>query len=1329
MLALAGFALTLGATLLLNRAAPGQWSVGAAGPGATPIPAQTLDLLLLYGGGLLLFAAALRTGGGAQPPFRIGTGGPAAMPRLQLLHRAGWVLLSAAAALSVAAAVRFTQLAPAPGAWSLHVGALLALLVGGALLSLQAAPAPGPPRRSARGWLAPAAMLALMLAALLLRVVGNGSYPFGIWFDEAANALVARKLLAGAALPGGGVPLYLPETFHTAHYNFLVAAAFWLLGDSIGSARWVSALLGVLLVPAAWLTAHELFRGAGSSPARTDGDRAASGDENEDDGVGAAMGWLAALLVVGLAWSLNLSRIAVNYNATPLFAVAAVGLLLLALRTQSRAAWLSTGLVLGLGLNFYSSFRLFLPVLPLGVAAALLAGRRTGVPLRQAWAASWRGLLIAGLAAAVVCAPLLGFAIAQPERVLERSSDTFIFSHAQAGERAALLWQNVRTHLAMFNVRGDANGRHNLPSRPMLDPVLGALFLLGAPLCLWRLREPRALLLLLWLAFTLLGGILTLAFEAPQSLRANGALPAALFIALLPVAALLRLASSRKAITRAAPLRLQHAAPALALLATPVLLWNLVGYFHDQRTDFATWNSFSAPETLIGQTLATVDPATADGWFIVTSANHPTIEYLAPQWAGRQRPLLATDPMPMRWPGGRAQWIFLSSENAGQLEQLRRLYPGAQVVENQPPFGGAVTSVHILLTAADVAAARGLTLNYAAGVLDAAGWQTPTAVEALPVQQSEQVQEVGARWTAAAATEPFVAHWQGALRTSFGVHTFTLQAPARAALWLDETLVLSHTAGAGASGPVSTTLTLADGAHHLRLVAEGASGEVALRWIPPAPPEDPAARLPADVPLLAAPAPIPAEALLLEPAAASGLLGSMAPLPEMDASTSLLSAATAALAAGPPVYQLLSPRIDATFHVAPVEPPVAVEWVGSLAVPVTGEYLLRLTATDAARLTLDGEFLAQTVRAGMGAEALRLLDAGLHDIEILFAARGPQQSVKLEWTPPGGERGVVPGALLLPPQGDPAAAAARLRATAAALLAPSGEFAQDAQQATGAAQSLAPQQLAAGLEQPTSVAVGADGRLYVTESAAGRLRILNPDGSDAAQVTYAAGALVEPFAVAAAPDGTLLLLDAARPALLRLDADGTLLAELEVPAPYLERSRGLAVDADGRIWLANTSGGLVVLLEADGTLVREWSAGSDAATTAQPVALLARPGRGTAGDPKGAQSMPATVAVVVLGSNEALLYDVEGARLASWPVAEANSLQGPHLAAGPNGTILLTVPERSQIEQRATDGSLLATWQLPTQPRIKPVGIAATPDGAYVLTDTDSGALWRVVLP
>src|SRR3981081_2177508 len=72
---------------------------------------------------------------------------------------------------------------------------------------------------------------------------------------------------------------------------------------------------------------------------------------------------------------------------------------------------------------------------------------------------------------------------------------------------------------------GDLNGRHNLPGAPMLDPLTGALVALGLGWLLVRPRDWATLMLLAWSAVAMSGGILTLAFEAPQGVRTFGITP------------------------------------------------------------------------------------------------------------------------------------------------------------------------------------------------------------------------------------------------------------------------------------------------------------------------------------------------------------------------------------------------------------------------------------------------------------------------------------------------------------------------------------------------------------------------------------------------------------------------------------------------------------------------------------------------------------------------------------------------------------------------------------------------------------------------------------
>ena len=272
-------------------------------------------------------------------------------------------------------------------------------------------------------------------------------------------------------------------------------------------------LFGVLAVPAAYIVGSELF--------------------------GRRVGLVLAFLIAVSSWLVTLSRLGMYAtSSTPFFSLAALAFLLRGLRRGRLFEFALSGLFLGLGLCFYTSFRLFVPVVGLFLLyAAFYEWRRThAVPHVR----FWLGVAVVAIMAALVVAPLVWFATAHADIYWSRVEQTFIFSGKSEAERLPALLENIKRHVLMFNWKGDPNGRHNFPGAPMLDDISAALMVVGLAYSLRRIRDPRYALLPVWLGLTLLGGILSLDFEAPQSLRANGSLGAAYVLAVVPIAVLVR---------------------------------------------------------------------------------------------------------------------------------------------------------------------------------------------------------------------------------------------------------------------------------------------------------------------------------------------------------------------------------------------------------------------------------------------------------------------------------------------------------------------------------------------------------------------------------------------------------------------------------------------------------------------------------------------------------------------------------------------------------------------------------------------------------------------
>ncbi len=537
-----------------------------------------VEAALLYGAAIVLFVYALHDIGigwltppvDAMPATSVQS--LLAQPRWRRVF--GGALLLAGFGLTLAALRDFHLHEPwTDRAWLLHLAAIGAGLGGVALFTntrLSPLPDPYPDDPVARmpTWLVAVLLLLICFNGLYLRLFRFNDLPFGVWYDEAENGLQALRLLADPNFR----PVYANSTHAPAHYIYLIAAAFELLGVSVQSIRLVSVFMGVGTILAGYLVGRELFGRVG--------------------------GLSAAFLFAFSRWDINLSRIGMYNISTPLFALLTAAFLLRGIRRRSLAEFGLAGLCLGLGLSFYSAFQLFAAAV--GLFGLLLLALEPRLLRRY-----WLGLLTALFVAFVVLAPVMQFAYDHPEIYFGRTQQTSLFADKEPTQWLPALAENTWRHLLMFNWQGDPNGRHNLPNAPMLDPVSAALLVLGGALALWRWREPRWLLLPLWLGTALLGGILSLDFEAPQSLRAVGTLPAAYLLAAAAIH-VLWLAWSREG-GRYYPDFFAIVAVSLLL---PMAIHDSRVYFYDQAEIFAVWNNFSTPETITARQLQTLDPGT-----------------------------------------------------------------------------------------------------------------------------------------------------------------------------------------------------------------------------------------------------------------------------------------------------------------------------------------------------------------------------------------------------------------------------------------------------------------------------------------------------------------------------------------------------------------------------------------------------------------------------------------------------------------------------------------------------------------------------------------------
>jgi hypothetical protein len=220
---------------------------------------------------------------------------------------------------------------------------------------------------------------------------------------------------------------------------------------------------------------------------------------------------------------------------------------------------------------------------------------------RRAWPAAVPRLLLLGLTAALVAWPLISYGISHRASFGQRISQTSIFNSDSLDGRAPLarIEENVRLNLGIWNERGDRIGRHNLPNAPMLDPLTGTAFAIGAGLTLTRLRDRRTLLLALWMGVALVPGVFSI--EAPHAVRTVEAIAPTMLLAAVGICTLARTTDDRPPTTYLSSFVGRRSSMiGIGLLLTALTL-NSVRYFVAWPSSPKAYEEFFVAETHAGE--------------------------------------------------------------------------------------------------------------------------------------------------------------------------------------------------------------------------------------------------------------------------------------------------------------------------------------------------------------------------------------------------------------------------------------------------------------------------------------------------------------------------------------------------------------------------------------------------------------------------------------------------------------------------------------------------------------------------------------------------------
>ena len=309
-------------------------------------------------------------------------------------------------------------------------------------------------------WLA-----AILLLAFSLRIIALDQAPPGLRYDELQNYLMAGRVLEGER------PLYFAESWgHEPLYHYLQAGALALVGASDWSLRLPSVVLGMIELAATWLVAKQL--------------------------AGRRVGLLSLIFLSLSFWAIFYSRVSLRVGAVTAFASLMIFFLWRLWQrpaSQTRSGLVDgalAGLFMAAAIYTYLSGRV-LPAIFLGFVLF------TAVFHWPQFKKRWLRFAMVALIAILLCWPLYQAIAANPtgEQRLELLNQAIVA--LQDGDPGPILNLTGRA-LGMYVILGEQDWLYNLDGRPIFNPLTVLFFLMGLALIIWRWRQPRFSLLLLW---------------------------------------------------------------------------------------------------------------------------------------------------------------------------------------------------------------------------------------------------------------------------------------------------------------------------------------------------------------------------------------------------------------------------------------------------------------------------------------------------------------------------------------------------------------------------------------------------------------------------------------------------------------------------------------------------------------------------------------------------------------------------------------------------------------------------------------------------------------
>lgn len=490
---------------------------------------------------------------------------------------------------------------------------------------------------------------AALVVALAFHFWNLSSFPPGLFYDEAANALEAQELVKSP-----GVSLWSDNlSGRPTLFLYVLGFAQSLFGDTRLTLRLVVVVVNM---------ATTLLLVWAIVPL-----------------VGARVARIAGALYGFSFYHLLFSRLVYEASISSLPLVLAVGCLIRAVTAKRRLLWWTGwGAALGAGLWTYAAFRL-VPILFVPVIAVVWY--RLRAERRQVLVGAAVGIA----AAVVVASPLLVLAATQPDRFSIRARETTVISEVEREGSWEPLVHNLRTYGLMFV--NNPRSSNQIYQFPALAVSVAALVWVGIGLGVGAVVRGRRrwlwLLLLYWWLAGLVPGVITVSIEAPHWSRTLYALPAVVIVAAIALDRVSRLSGSK-------------ARPALTVaLLTAVVITEAMAAHRHLMQESRTVMFFSPIASEAGQIARAAirdgEDVLASEELVLGAFTPQVFRFHAGEFWDRVRPiaLWQTVPEPCRL---KSTTVLLTDGDRQTVELFDQLYPDAGVRLHRLPWGAVMLS-------------------------------------------------------------------------------------------------------------------------------------------------------------------------------------------------------------------------------------------------------------------------------------------------------------------------------------------------------------------------------------------------------------------------------------------------------------------------------------------------------------------------------------------------------------------------------------------------------------------------------------------------------------